>query len=52
MIIDESDDWHRRLLRPRCKWPRGGTAEQRDELASSHVEHGASSPASGPRRQR
>jgi hypothetical protein len=27
-------------------------AEQRDELASSNVEHGASSPALGPRRQR
>jgi hypothetical protein len=26
-------------------------AEQRDELASSYVEHGASSPALGPRRQ-
>jgi hypothetical protein len=50
--MKESDDRHRRLLRARRQRPRGRrAAEQRDEFASSHVEHGASSPALGPRRQ-
>ena len=33
----KSDDWHRRLLRPRPERPRSCRApEQRDELAASH----------------
>jgi hypothetical protein len=39
------------LLRPRRERPRRRAAKQRDELASSQVEHGASSPALGSRRQ-
>jgi len=41
------------LLRARRERPSTccRAAEQRDELASSHVEHGASSPALGPWRQ-
>jgi hypothetical protein len=39
------------LLRARRERPRRGAAEQRYELASSQVEHGASSPALGSRRQ-
>jgi hypothetical protein len=40
------------LLRARRERPSNRrAAEQRDELASSHVEHGASSPALGSRRQ-
>jgi hypothetical protein len=39
---EKSDHRHRRLLRARGERPnRGGTAEERDELASSHVEHGS-----------
>jgi hypothetical protein len=49
---DKADHRHRRLLRARRPRPRRrSAAEQRDEFASSHVEHGASSPALGPRRQ-
>jgi hypothetical protein len=34
------------LLRARCEWPgHRPTAEQRDEIAASHVEHAASLPA-------
>jgi hypothetical protein len=40
-----------RLLRARRARPRHRAAEKRDELASSHVEHGASSHASGLRGQ-
>jgi hypothetical protein len=37
MIIDESDDWHRRLLRARCdRPPRRYAAEKRDERATFH----------------
>jgi len=36
--IDESNDWDRRLLRPRCERPNGSAAaDQRDELAPLHV---------------
>jgi hypothetical protein len=39
--VEKHDNWHRRLLRARCERPRRRrAAEQRDELASSYVEHG------------
>ncbi len=34
--IEETDHWHRRLLRPRRERPRRRTAEQRDEGAPFH----------------
>jgi len=43
--VEESNDWHRRLLRaPRERPSRRRAADQRDELAPSHAGHGASSP--------
>src|SRR5262245_24439619 len=45
--VKEANDRHRRLLRARRERPSGGAAEQRDELATSHVEHGASSTRVG-----
>jgi hypothetical protein len=40
---DHADHRHRRLLRPRRERPRGRhAADERDELAPSPVEHGAS----------
>jgi len=44
---EKADHWHRRLLRARRKRPRSRAAEQRDELAPPHAEHGASSPPGG-----
>src|SRR5262249_35061076 len=40
--VEKSDHGHRRLLRPRPERPRCycSAAEQRDELAAFHVEHG------------
>jgi hypothetical protein len=39
--VKKSNNRHRRLLRPRRERPRRSrAAEQRDELASSHVAHG------------
>src|SRR5262249_54926326 len=38
-------DWHGRLLRPRCQPPRSRrAADQRDELAPFHIEHGGLPP--------
>src|SRR5262245_5730999 len=37
---EKSGYWHRWLLRLRRERPRRRAAEQRDELASSYVEHG------------
>jgi hypothetical protein len=46
--VEKSDHRHRRLLRARRERPcRRRAAQQRDELAPSHVEHGAPSPALG-----
>jgi hypothetical protein len=36
LLRRQSDYGHRRLLRPRRKWPRGGATNQRDELAPFH----------------
>jgi hypothetical protein len=38
--VDEATHRHRWLVRARRERPRGRAAEQRDELASSEVEHG------------
>ena len=38
--VDKSDNRHRRLLRPRRKRPCRRTAEQRDEFAPPHANHG------------
>jgi hypothetical protein len=43
-VPQETNNRHCRLLRTRRERPRRRAAEQRDELAPSHVEHGASSP--------
>src|SRR5262249_33241147 len=41
-------DWHGRLLRPRCQPPRSRrAADQRDELAPFHIEHGGLPPLCG-----
>src|SRR6516164_9685549 len=45
--VDESNHWHRGLLRARRERPRGRTAEQRDEVAPPYAGHRAS-PASAP----
>jgi hypothetical protein len=54
-VFSRAADHRHRLLPARQKWPRSRcTAEQRDELASSHVEHGyflpdaVSAPPTGP----
>jgi hypothetical protein len=49
--MEKPDHWHRRLLRVRRKRPRGRTAEQRDQIAPSHVEHGLP-PEAPPRKLR
>jgi hypothetical protein len=41
---EHAEEWHRLLLRTRPHRPWRYPAEQRDELAPSHVGHGASPP--------
>jgi hypothetical protein len=44
------DTYHRaRLLRARCYWPSGRAADQGDELAPPHGEHGDLLPPACPR---
>jgi len=44
---EQSDHRKRTLLRARRERPSRRAAEQRDELAPSHAEHGASFPPAG-----
>ena len=41
--VEELDPRHRRLLRARRERPRGRATDKRDDIAPTHVEHGAHS---------
>ena len=50
-VVEKSDQGHSLLRSRRERQSRRRAADKRDELAPSYVEHGASPPLQGPRRQ-